>query len=99
MNSSLPAPKANMTMAAYWAIISTHVSTVSSPIVVTHPVVTATVTSAPTVSSAPLMSAPTVTTDSRPWFMEPIVVRFKQPDDYDERYADYKEQLRWEQHH
>ena len=80
MNSSLPAPKANMTMAAYWAIISTHVAAVSSPIVVTHPVVTATVSSAPTVMSAP----------------KPIVTTFDKYYDYEERYADYKEQLRWE---
>jgi hypothetical protein len=90
MNSSLPAPKANMTMAAYWAIISTHVAAVSSPIVVTHPVVTATVSSAPlmaapTVMSAPLMAAP-----------KPIVATFNKYDDYEERYADYKEQLYWE---
>ena len=85
MNSSLPAPKANMTMAAYWAIISAHVSTVSSPIVVSHPAVTATVT-----------AAPTVTASFEPWFKKPIVATFNKYDDYDERYADYKEQLRWE---
>jgi len=67
-------------MAAYWAIISTHVAAVSSPIVVTHPTVTATVTSAPTVMSAP----------------KPIVATFDKYYDYEERYADYKEQLYWE---
>lgn len=91
MSSSLPAPKANMTMAAYWAIISAHVSTVSSPIVVSHPAVTATVTAAPTMTAAP-----TVTASFEPWFKKPIVATFNKYDDYEERYADYKEQLRWE---
>jgi len=84
MNSSLPAPKANMSMATYWAIISAHVATISSPVVVARPLVTATVTAGP---------AP------RPWLKEPVVVAYDaaaEIDDRDERYADYKEQLRWE---